>query len=44
MRLKPAKLTRVRPVTLAQASRISGITPADVALLMAHMEGRGSLS
>jgi len=36
------KLTRVRPVTLAQASRISGITPADVALLMAHLEGRAS--
>ena len=34
------KLTRVQPVTLAQASRISGITPADVALLMVHLEGR----
>lgn len=34
------KLTRIRPVNLAQASRISGITPADIALLMAHMEGR----
>jgi tRNA uridine 5-carboxymethylaminomethyl modification enzyme len=34
------KLTRVRPITLAQASRISGITPADVALVMAHLESR----
>jgi tRNA uridine 5-carboxymethylaminomethyl modification enzyme len=34
------KLSRVRPVTLAQASRISGITPADVALVLAHLEGR----
>ena len=34
------KLTRVRPITLAQASRISGITPADVALLLAHLEGK----
>jgi tRNA uridine 5-carboxymethylaminomethyl modification enzyme len=34
------KLARIRPVTLAQASRISGITPADVALLLAHIEGR----
>jgi tRNA uridine 5-carboxymethylaminomethyl modification enzyme len=33
------KLARVRPVNLAQASRISGITPADVALLMIHLEG-----
>ena len=32
------KLLRVRPVDLAQASRISGITPADVGLLMAHLE------
>jgi tRNA uridine 5-carboxymethylaminomethyl modification enzyme len=34
------KLSRVRPITLAQASRISGITPADVALVMAYLEGR----
>ena len=27
------KLGKIRPETLAQASRISGITPADVALL-----------
>jgi tRNA uridine 5-carboxymethylaminomethyl modification enzyme len=31
------KLTRVRPIDLAQASRISGITPADVALLALHL-------
>jgi tRNA uridine 5-carboxymethylaminomethyl modification enzyme len=34
------KLLRVRPLDLAQASRISGITPADVALLMIHLGGR----
>ncbi|MEE3372928.1 MAG: tRNA uridine-5-carboxymethylaminomethyl(34) synthesis enzyme MnmG [Planctomycetota bacterium] len=34
------KLHQIRPVTLDQASRISGITPADVALLLAHLEGR----
>jgi tRNA uridine 5-carboxymethylaminomethyl modification enzyme len=34
------KLIRVRPITLAQASRISGITPADVALMMIHLDGR----
>ena len=33
------KLLRVQPVNLAQASRISGVTPADIALLMAHLEG-----
>jgi len=33
------KFLRVRPLSLAQASRISGITPADVALLLAHLEG-----
>lgn len=32
------KLTRIRPVTLAQAGRISGITPADMALVLAHLE------
>jgi tRNA uridine 5-carboxymethylaminomethyl modification enzyme len=35
------KLCRVRPRNLAQASRISGITPADVALLIVHLDGRG---
>jgi tRNA uridine 5-carboxymethylaminomethyl modification enzyme len=34
------KLDRVRPVSVAQASRISGITPADVALLMIHLDAR----
>lgn len=34
------KLTRIRPESLAQAGRISGITPADVALLLAHLEGK----
>jgi tRNA uridine 5-carboxymethylaminomethyl modification enzyme len=32
------KLLRVRPTNLAQAQRISGITPADVALIMAYLE------
>lgn len=34
------KLAKIRPKDLAQASRISGITPADIALLIAHLEGR----
>jgi tRNA uridine 5-carboxymethylaminomethyl modification enzyme len=37
------KLTRVRPVDLSQASRVSGITPADIALVMVHLEGKGTV-
>ena len=32
------KLNRVRPANLSQAKRISGITPADLALVLAHLE------
>jgi tRNA uridine 5-carboxymethylaminomethyl modification enzyme len=35
------KFEQVRPVDLAQAGRISGITPADLAVLMVHLEGGG---
>ncbi|MEX0712599.1 MAG: tRNA uridine-5-carboxymethylaminomethyl(34) synthesis enzyme MnmG [Pirellulales bacterium] len=31
------KLSRVQPTSLAQAGRISGITPADLALVMVHL-------
>jgi len=34
------KLARVQPASLAQASRISGITPADLALVLVHLEAR----
>ncbi len=34
------KLARVQPASLSQAGRISGITPADLALVMVHLEGR----
>jgi tRNA uridine 5-carboxymethylaminomethyl modification enzyme len=33
------KLGRVRPLTLAQAGRISGITPADISRLLVYLEG-----
>jgi len=33
------KLSRIRPTNLAQAGRISGITPADLAVLLVHLEG-----
>jgi tRNA uridine 5-carboxymethylaminomethyl modification enzyme len=32
------KLTKVRPLSLDQAKRISGITPADIALVMAYLD------
>ena len=35
------KLGRIRPVDLSQASRVAGITPADIALVMIHLEGKG---
>jgi tRNA uridine 5-carboxymethylaminomethyl modification enzyme len=35
------RLAAIRPTDLAQAGRISGITPADIALLMVHLDGRG---
>ncbi len=38
------KLARIRPTSLDQASRISGITPADIALLMALLENRADRS
>jgi tRNA uridine 5-carboxymethylaminomethyl modification enzyme len=32
------KLEKIRPVSLGQASRISGVSPADVSILMIHLE------
>ncbi|MGF1452670.1 MAG: tRNA uridine-5-carboxymethylaminomethyl modification enzyme MnmG/GidA [Opitutales bacterium] len=34
------KLAAIQPGTLAQASRISGVNPADISLLMVHLEAR----
>jgi tRNA uridine 5-carboxymethylaminomethyl modification enzyme len=33
------KLSRIRPLNLSQAARISGITPADLAVLVVHLDG-----
>ena len=35
------KLSRIRPISLAQAGRISGITPADLALLAVYLSRPG---
>lgn len=32
------KLTKVRPTTIAQASRISGVNPADISILMVYLK------
>lgn len=37
------KLTRVAPITLGQASRISGVNPADISILIITLKKRGIL-
>jgi tRNA uridine 5-carboxymethylaminomethyl modification enzyme len=32
------KLSRIRPASLGQASRIAGVTPADLAVIVVHLE------
>jgi tRNA uridine 5-carboxymethylaminomethyl modification enzyme len=34
------RLTKVRPVNLAQASRVGGVTPADISILLVILESR----
>ena len=34
------KLCRIRPENFGQASRISGVSPADIAALMVYLENR----
>jgi tRNA uridine 5-carboxymethylaminomethyl modification enzyme len=32
------KLTRVKPVSIGQAARLSGVTPAALSILMIHLK------
>ena len=34
------QLERIRPQTFGQAGRVRGITPADLTLVLVHLEGR----
>ncbi len=34
------KLTRIRPISIGQALRISGISPADISVLLIHLKAR----
>jgi tRNA uridine 5-carboxymethylaminomethyl modification enzyme len=39
-----SKLKAVRPLTLGQAGRISGVNPADISVLLVHLAARRKLS
>jgi tRNA uridine 5-carboxymethylaminomethyl modification enzyme len=34
------KLLKIRPISIGQASRISGVNPADISILMVYLEGQ----
>ncbi len=38
------RLTQINPISLGQAARVPGITPADIAVLMIHLKVQGQFS
>ena len=38
------KLSEIRPATLGQAARVSGVTPAAVAILLVHLKKRRAIA
>ena len=38
------KLSKIRPENIGQASRISGVSPADISVLLVYMKMKGKLS
>ena len=41
--IKNIKLNDTKPQTVGQASRISGVTPAAISILLVHLKKRGLL-
>ena len=37
------KMNKIRPASIGQASRIPGVTPSDISLLLVHLERRAEM-